>query len=357
MTVSAAFRIEGIPAMVGDFLVTDNDKRRAHSVLSTRPDISSGAFAYLPHRLAGLRRKIHIFNDGFVAGFSGSLIAGAEIFRELEDRFSARAPSIVELSDALDPFNKKYSGSAYINGWTMRTRPSCFEWAAAPGSRASGVEQSFIGSGAEHFKTLINGADARGYSRSLELAWEKAVLRGVTLIGALVSEELLSGRNLEAAYGFGGDLVLQTAAGFRCVEKFSMLFWNIKIQDDGTLQYFLPSVSAVYENKGRYSLLQIAHLVPTAAGVAGPDIHLHAITPIHDEMKGLGAISERLDIRAPFIFVGFSIMDSRTGRQAVIKCAIQAGEDAPVRFVSDGGGVKIELVRSQIEPLIRSVFD
>jgi hypothetical protein len=106
MTAVAALRIEGIPALIGDFLITDEQRRVHHAFLPTRPNLNDRAHPRLPRRIQGLGRKLHMINQRFVVGFTGSVEAGAAIFADLERRFghSSSAPSISEISHALGSF-------------------------------------------------------------------------------------------------------------------------------------------------------------------------------------------------------------------------------------------------------------
>jgi hypothetical protein len=85
LTIVAALKIEGIPALIGDFLLTDK-LEYDHSWLPTRPK----ELPYprpLPRRIRDLRRKLHLINERFIVGFTGSFNAGAETFGELERLF------------------------------------------------------------------------------------------------------------------------------------------------------------------------------------------------------------------------------------------------------------------------------
>jgi hypothetical protein len=61
-----------------------------------------------------------VINQRFVVGFMGSVESGAAIFADLERRFghSNRAPSISEISHALEAINVQFNGRATIIGWT-----------------------------------------------------------------------------------------------------------------------------------------------------------------------------------------------------------------------------------------------
>jgi hypothetical protein len=354
VTVVASLLIEGIPAIIGDFLITDNDTKKPHIFVPTRPDINSSAFKQLDRRVAGMVRKVHIFNDNFVAGFTGPVEAGKEIFSSLEHHFSETAPTLLELGDAFERFNNLPSAS--VAGWTMRSKPRCFLWSATPGARAEKVPLAIIGSGANHFTGLLTGA-AGGYSDSVTSAWDKAVLSGLAKIGALVAEELLSGSNLVASYGYGGELIILTSRGFRAVDKLTLLFWNVRIEDDGTINYLPANVSAVYENRGRFTIVQISNLNFADGRLTARDTHVMAITPIHEPLDDLDVTTiGRLDLSAPYYFVEFRIFDVKSGKSGVVRMTALHGEGSPIRHGKRNGLDYFEMDRDAIEPLIADRF-
>jgi hypothetical protein len=138
MTVIAALRIEGIPALISDFLITDERKDVPHFPLPTRPNMNDPLDAPLPRRISGMQRKCVIISDRFVVGFTGDVRAGSQVFAELDRRFGHRSsgPTLAELDLALRgfklPFHNKRMAATVI-GWTVQSRPCCFCWSARLG--------------------------------------------------------------------------------------------------------------------------------------------------------------------------------------------------------------------------------
>lgn len=357
MTVVAALRIEGIPALIGDFILTDGNINEPHIFLPTRPDINLGRIAGIDRRVIGMARKVHIFNDKFVAGFTGLVSAGKEIFTDLERRFSNKSPTIDDLNVALRQFNIKYSGSAYVVGWTVRSRPRCFLWEARPGSQVTKTSHSIAGSGAKHFADLLTSAHVGGYSTEVKIAWDKAALLGLTKIGSLLTEELSSGSNLAAAYGYGGEIVLWTASGFRSVKKLTHIFFNARIEANGNISIQPSNVSAVYENKGRYTVAQIAHITLIDGVLSATNTYVMAITPIHDGMPNLDVTTIGvIELEAPYYFLAISVLDVESGRTAQIRMTAQSGDDSPINHTKRDGLDYFQLKSDMIEYMVRRAF-
>jgi hypothetical protein len=161
MTVVAALRIEGVPALIGDFLITDDQQGVHHDFLPTRPNLNDHGHPALPRRVRGVARKLHLVNERLVVAFTGSVDAGAAIFANLEKRFgqSNRGPSIFEISTALEGFNVQFNRRATIIGWTVASRPRCFSWSARPGSSATRVTHAIEGSGSHHFAGILTNVE------------------------------------------------------------------------------------------------------------------------------------------------------------------------------------------------------
>lgn len=75
MTLVAAFSVNGVPALVGDFLITDNYPHANHIFLPTKPDLRNKKPESGKRRICGVRKKIHKIGERLVVGFTGDLRA------------------------------------------------------------------------------------------------------------------------------------------------------------------------------------------------------------------------------------------------------------------------------------------
>jgi hypothetical protein len=160
MTLIAAITINDIPVLIGDFLVTDEQRDTEHIWLATQSGLSDPLHAKLPRRVSGLKRKLHLINERFVVGFTGDVDAGAVILADLERRFrdTHYGPSIKEISAALYPFNLHYyrrENLPTVIGWTYRSRPCCSKWSAGLDASAIHVPSAIEGSGRYHFAKIL----------------------------------------------------------------------------------------------------------------------------------------------------------------------------------------------------------
>jgi hypothetical protein len=328
MTLIAALRIEGIPAMIGDFLITDEQIEAPHIYIPTRSNVSDPrtpgvpGVPKLPRRMAGLRRKIHIVNDNFIVGFTGSVKAGREIFERLERRFGTitTGPTIQEIDRTLRLFNVQYDKTAAVIGWTVRSRPRCFSWTAGPGSHAINVTHAIEGSGKGHFLTSIRNVRSFGYSPAVQTARDKATLMGLTRAGAVLFEEIASGENLAVGYGYGAEIALFTGSKFEMVPKLGYVFLHVNVGKDGTISIQPASIFAVYESRGRYSLMSITRLTPGSGVLNATDTYVSAITPLHDDMPELNsAVIGRPNQVCRYYFNGLTFFDAKANISGQIR--------------------------------------
>lgn len=323
MTLIAAFSIEGVPVLVGDFLLTDNATANPHMFLPTHPELSAQSPKLLGARIAGLSKKIHVVNDRFAVGFTGRVDDGARILRTLVAEFSLAAPSLLALEKALSPFNHKTKGFAQVIGWTASSRPVCFEWKSNDTNAPLLVNSVFAGSGGVPFRNSLTEAATSEISPNIKTAVEKAQFVGISEVGGVLATELMGLDNLKAFYGYGAELIFWTGVKFSYVPKICFCFWNAGINRDGTFFLNSSNVMALYQSFGEFSALQVAHIGPSPNGeskLVANNTYVTAITPLHDKMPELDPRTiGRIPVASDFYFNAIAAKDERSGKTGVFK--------------------------------------
>jgi hypothetical protein len=149
MTLVAALEIENVPAVIADFITTDEGDGK-HAFTPTRPTLNDPDHPKLARRIAGVRRKLLLVNPRLIVAYTTTdLNVAAPVLAILQQRFgkSAGGQTLREIEDALSPFNNRCSGKLTIIGWTVRSRPRCFKWVAGADARVKLVAQAIEGSG------------------------------------------------------------------------------------------------------------------------------------------------------------------------------------------------------------------
>jgi hypothetical protein len=363
MTLIAALKIEGVPALIGDFLVTDNRPSAGHDWIPTQPYLNDPNYPNkLQRRISGAKRKLHLINDYFIVGFTGDVDAGAAIFSALESGLgnTKRGPSIMEISRALESFNIPYHKKATVIGWTAGPKPRCFKWTANPGSTATHVTHAIEGSGSRHFADLLTNARSGGYRAGVNTAFEKAILLGLAKVGGILTEELRAATNLKEYYGYGGEIALFNGRRFQFISQVGYVFWNALIDLDGSIKITRPTIIAAYEAKSRYCLFQVTHLdvaYPTPIAINCPratNIYLHAIGPMHDNLSGLKVTSSDMisDESIKYYFNAIAVRDLRSNKTFTLKSTSIMEETSAFRVFRRDGLRIFEWHRPTLEEMI-----
>ncbi|HMJ48398.1 MAG TPA: hypothetical protein VK498_13790 [Ferruginibacter sp.] len=349
MTLVAAFPLRGIPVLVGDFLLTDNQVNKAHDSLSTRPGIQKTKSNVNFRRIAGLRKKIHKINDRLVVGFTGDLLPCEILIKALVREFSTKEPTKKDLDSFLSGISIPNKHKIKLVGWYCDNRPLCFEWNGVD-KEIKIVDYTYSGSGGKHFYEEIMPSDASGISDAFNVELERATYIAVAQVGKILLSELMAAKNLHYAYGFGGELVLWDGARFSYVDKIAYAFWNILINEDNSFQYALSPIQAVYKNFDTYSVMQISHIGPNASntGYEAKNTDYHLLTPLNDSMLTFDSSKiKRISYDAPIWFTGVSVFNPKKSLQAVLKIVSDGTEEnRSVTFFKNG---RINIDMAQIK--------
>jgi hypothetical protein len=175
---------------------------------------------------------------------------------------------------------------------------------------------------------------------------------GLARVGAVLFEEIASGENLAAGYGYGAEIALFTGSKFEMVPKLGYVFLHVNVGKDGTITFQPASIFAVYESRGRYSLMSITRLTPGSGVLNATDTYVAAITPLHDDMAELNsAVTGRPNPVCPYYFNGLTFFDTR----ANISGQIRATSDHDPSFfqvTERNGRVHFEWNKKELEMMI-----
>jgi hypothetical protein len=335
----AAMRIAGVPVLLGDFLITDNARGKHHEYLSTRPALSKAVPPPGQPRIAGLRKKVHKIGERLVVAYTGPLLGGQELLRDLYDNFEDEAPSTLQLEAFLSGVALRGKIGAELVGWIWEKRPLCFRWQSSDPGKLVLKELFFSGSGASHFQDEVMPASYTGQSSELCTAVDLITYKVVTKIGRLLMDELSNASNLQRAYGFGAEAILWDGAKFRYVENITFAFWNAIVTEANELEIGPSDVTIVYKNYASYSVMQVTQFEPKhAGGFKAIKTDVHVITPLYDDMPALDSKSiGRLSPESPILFTGVAISNPLKG--ATLKFALTsdpAAEEPSFAAFKDG---------------------
>jgi len=354
MTLVAAFPLRGIPVLVGDFLLTDNQINKNHEYLSTRPGIQKTKSTLNFRRIAGLRKKIHKINDRFIVGSTGDLVPCEILIKALVKEFSTKEATKTGLDNFLSGISIPNKHNTKLVGWYCDNRPLCFAW-NGDDNEISIVSSTYSGSGGKHFHDEIMSSAASGISENFKLELEKVTYIAVAQVGKILLSELMNARNLHYAYGFGGELMLWNGAKFFYVDKIVYTFWQILVNDDNNLKVSFIPIQAVYKNFDTYSVMQITYLGlnTTNSGMEAKNTDYHLLTPLNDCMSDFPISNlKKISYDGPLWFTGISVYNPQKALQTVINFVSDGlAENDSVTFYSNG---KININLAQVKNALPS---
>jgi hypothetical protein len=303
MTLVAAFKIEGVPVLLGDLLITESSDL-PHKLLPTRPDLSTAPST--GNRRVGVRRKVLSLGNKLVVGFTGTVRAGSSLFKWLHHEFCNKIPSPEELNLALRLHNNQLSGEASVVGWLADPEPQCFTWTAKPGSRLQWCTHAILGTGADHFSKSILSAAHVGHSNNFTPT-ELARFVAITKATRVLSDELGPAGTLRNNYGYCLEVATWNGDGIEFVPNLTFSFYNALI-GPGDRNQIQPVLVRLYKHDERFSIVQTNFLGDTVGpdGSVGGHVYVDFATGLHDDCDDVAFPSSTLDPNAPIYCFGIA---------------------------------------------------
>jgi hypothetical protein len=339
MTLVAAFPMRGIPVLIGDFLLTDNQVNKKHNYISTKPGLQNIKPNAKGRRVAGLSKKIYKIGERLIVGFTGDLIPGEKLMKALVKQFDDKSPTKTELESFLSNIDIPNKQNTKLVGWIWEKLPVCFVWKGSTPNNIEIVNSTYSGSGGKHFHDVIMQSDASVTSEGLKTELEKAIYISVAQAGKILLSELMAAGNLDHAYGFGAELLLWDGAKFFYVDKLAYAFWNIVVNEDNSLAISLSSILAVYQNFDEFSVMQIMQL-------DAKHTEFNIILPIYDSMPNLDIRRlERLSYESPLWFTGIAIKNKKSLKNITITIVSDGTKENDSVTIYEGGTIHLNIAQ------------
>ncbi|HET6385610.1 MAG TPA: hypothetical protein VFJ58_19635 [Armatimonadota bacterium] len=307
MTLVAAWKEEGTPFLLGDFLVS---RKRAqcepeqHACLPTQDDVSVLLTPPSDFVITDLVQKVYVISDRVAVGWAGSRIGAATVIRRLRSTLRELKKPFRPLRKALAPFTADEIGNLELVGWVLEgTRARCFEWSSAKSSVLAEVESAVAGSGAESFSHVLNPTHRwRGE--------QPTVNRVLVMVGKLLGHEVLHRTNLWDRFGGGIELIHHRDGRFQVVPSVTFAFVRT------------TEVDGMVDEKRERRVLKIDYQDGAASilcCVSNDDrTHRELLFPVSpvDEDTGPAQYPSHLSLRSSYYCVVADITDRR-GRTIV----------------------------------------
>ena len=219
MTVVAGFQHEGVPILLGDFLLS-------------RDGIASG-----------VRRKLFRFSNNFVAGWTGTRLTAQTIMSELFERFGGTNPTFNDIRGFLAGGPEPISAGMAVSivGWVVDTAPRCFCWHSDYPSDVYENESYFFGSGGPTLERMVRKPRYVGMRglREHRSAVDYAIYFSLDLAGRLLADELCERQNQEDCFGVAYEILVYDGTSFEYVDDILYTFCDFSSSD--VMKVFNPN--------------------------------------------------------------------------------------------------------------------
>ena len=130
MTLVAIFKVDDIPMMIGDLLISRNNQP------------------------VGCNKKVHLIGPNFAIGWSGDFLAACVVIPDIYAEFGERRVTYEEVKTFLTmyPSSQKLGQfNANFMAWIVEDQPRGFLWNSGWGAELQEREYDAIGSGEDTF--------------------------------------------------------------------------------------------------------------------------------------------------------------------------------------------------------------
>lgn len=217
MTLVAAYRPEGVPILIGDFLITGSGHEST-------------------------RKKIYKVGPNFVVGWSGPAFVAASILKALFAAFEDKVVSLAEVDEFFTnrPGDELSDQPFLIVGWVIGEQPYCFLWNILIPTRLFYEPYYVIGSGSQKFQELITTKSLGGSLETRRTSVDQAVFSALTIAAELYSDENLERMNRREGFGHGYELLYFDGKEFNYIENIAFfgmdILWNLDDEFSGNSQ-------------------------------------------------------------------------------------------------------------------------
>ncbi len=264
LTVIAAIRLNDIPVLIGDTLLTapatPSDPievipgnplpRNYYPANPATANTLPGATGY---GVAGARRKVVIVNDFFCVGWSGGALCATALVKRLREMFGKGITTFDALKAFLGREEPITGGLAFLLvGWFIDDSRHCFRWNSAWPSDVYEGDDFIDGSG-ENILVNIRAHDvaADGNVKGGQLVQCKAA----ALITKCAAVDVFTGLSTRNHFGYFFEIIYWDGQKFNYVDEYTMAYWTIAESEGKLLTQHSPLIQT-YRASDRYCVLQ-----------------------------------------------------------------------------------------------------
>jgi hypothetical protein len=253
LTLVAAFRLNGVAFMIGDFLIT-----------------SAGS-------PTGARKKVQRLRSNVALGWSGHQIAAELVLSHLDRELGNIDVSGTSIESAFASFPRADLGTMQVElvGWLGDNLDLSFFWRSDWPAEVFWDSHHYIGSGATLFRKMAGAG-------SSDTGHDPIGTVGLALqyVARLLADEIGPRQNIAAGFGFAYEVLYWDGGGFRYVNDIAYGFAEVPFTSQGRLQdkRLIPTVYQ-YQISGECAVVDRISYRATQEGNV-QHVERHLITPL-----------------------------------------------------------------------------
>lgn len=328
MTLVAAYRPEGIPVLIGDFLITGTG-------------------------LESTRKKIYKVGPNFAVGWSGPVFVAAPILRALFTAFGDKTVTLTEVEAFFTnrPKDELSDLPFYIVGWVVGEQAHCFLWNILCPAKLFYEPYHVVGSGSQKFYDLMTRKSMGGSWGSKRTGIDQAIFSALSKATELYSDENLDKMNRRQGFGHGYELLYFDGKEFNYVENIAFFGMDILLNPDD-----FSGRSQPYEYWYRYHSLSDSAFLQVMNLRTG-EMLLELIAPVFNCL-GTDAAFEFTagSFRADYYCIYLRIQTTR-GEAYSASLVLAENKDGPSRYEKkqEDGTWRFELGRDLIKFIYQNI--
>lgn len=347
MTAIACYIVEGVPAIMGDLLISGPEILNRKVSLPTIGAVENFFPEGSGWTITGSAQKVVIVSEECGLAWAGSQLAARIVLKELA-QFEQGRRLTKELIDQflknIDP-EVEQLGLSLVGCVVEDGVPHQFAYCAdEPFYTDAGVKVVTAGSGSKHLASALRTRFRAGYNqdgRSAHAA-ERAFEAGIGIGGQLLRTERPSGWTLREYFGGGYEVAVFNGEHFTKDFSVTYILWDAKIPDRKWLAH--PTRVISYQYDGGILLLRTQELRELESGkFTFGEISIGLVRPVYPHLPFTKPISPELfteDIR----WICHCFMANVAGRVAPYSLVErQYPHQAPYTSLTNSNGIIIRI--------------
>jgi hypothetical protein len=323
MTLVAAFLLGNIPIVMGDMLISGEERTDTEIGIPTVDAVTEVFPAGSGYSIVGMQQKVVVLSDDLALAWAGNVIAARTLVAELSSLIRTGGITLASLNTFLLNDAPGIVGDlkaslvgVFRNSDGIRLFGYNAVNIAAPGFQ----DIAIAGVGVDAFaQLLLDLPPSYEAIRGTPNALGEAVLKTLLLTGLLLHLEIGTRENLRTFYGGGYELASLIRGRFSKIDDVTYVFWSADVRSEG-VWLNMPHAYLKFAYKDDALLIRSLRTKPNPkTGRQTLDESLHVV-PNYSGLAREWTINDQPSMNSRFV-CNYIFVDSR-GHKLAVRCHV-----------------------------------